>query len=524
MNVAAVYRKVLKQLQKACDTRPHYVQDIRFLLSLPLHTAGSEPSTPVPGATPSTRTMMSAMAADKTPADASKLPNTWLYTTTSGDLVAEHLQRPSCECYPIDTATLFAMSYTDLHNAMRESAPVVAGMNAVAINIVRYRNLLWLQERLGRVLSSKTEQLLATSLSISRGPAENDFIPDEYFESKSNKGGSATVSTTTASQWAAAAVVTGSERREGTAAMGEKATQLSLGKAWKETTESFALTTAGGGMAELVEENDTDTVYSAGAIGQQQEMFVLRHREPFPMAERFLAGFSTITATELATCAYQRAALTELVQQKLSTSLACEDANVSLSVSSEPYDLQYTSKEHAGMGYFASAHRQFRVRFSLEPLSPEGTGPEQNEVLVVNSYFVRLDMELMQLVEEVGYLHSSDVLRMLRERDHGDHTSELVGSGNAELLGEGIFAESNGGKGATGETSSDHRTGLQALAASPAPAIVAKGSRAFSLYFVNHSDAPIVLKGLLYYKLGKRSHLAAAPIHCIPFGFLLMEA
>ncbi|CAJ1036545.1 hypothetical protein Q4I30_007484 [Leishmania utingensis] len=528
MKVAPVYRRVLKQLHVACQIRPHYVQDIRFLLSFPLHTTGNGLSAVAPSPLSSSRMLKSTSTVGPIQAGASKSSRSPPCQTASRDLVDEHLQRPSSECYPIDTTTLFAMCYADLHNAVREAAPAAGDMNPVAMQIVRYRNLLWLQERLVRVLSSKTRQLLATSLSISRGPTEHDFIPDNIFEKNaspsSSGGGGTTSSTTPVAQLTGPGAIAGGDRPSKAATTTAVLAHSSAEKTPGDAAESFAPATADGNLAEAVEENDPDIVYSAGAIGQQQEVFVLRHREAFPMAAQFLAGFPTVTVAELAACAHQRAALMQLVRERFPKTLTCQDSNVKLSVSLEPYDVEYTSKEHAGMGYFAAAHRQFRVRFSLEPLSPDGTGAERAEVLVVNSYFVRLDMELMQLVEEVGYLHSSDVLRMLRERDYSDHFSDFIGSGVAEVLGEGVLAEPSVGKRAATTTSSDKRTKSHSSTTTHAPATVAAGSRVFSLYFVNHSDAPMVLKGLLYYKLGKLRHLAHAPIQCIPFGFLLMEA
>lgn len=473
MKVAPAYRGVLKQLRTACRTHPHYVQDIRFLLSLPLHTSDNEAHTVVPFPAVS----LPAAQSDHTTSDAS---------------VPEYLQRSGADCYSIDRDALFAMSYADLHSAVHDTAASASGstINPVARQVLQYRNLLWLRERLARILSVKTQQLLSTSISISRGPREDDFIPDDAFAAGSEtEGGDAT-------------------EAAGTGAATATATAPSPG---------VGVLAAGGMTAETVDESDPEVVYSAGAIGLQQEMFVLRHREAFPMAAQFLAGFPTVTADELAGCAHQQAALTQLVRQKFPSTVTCQDAHVSLSVTAAPYDAEYTSKEHAGVGYFSAAHRQFRVQFSLEPLAPDGTGAERSEVLVVNSYFVRLDMELMQLVEEVGYLHSSDVLRMLRERDYGDHFSTFIGSGVAEVLGEGVLDSGE-------DSTSKSATTRAADATAPPTSADSDDARVFSLYFTNPTDAPMVLKGMLYYKLAKRRDLVQAPIRCIPFGFLLLEA
>ncbi|KAK7195701.1 hypothetical protein NESM_000500400 [Novymonas esmeraldas] len=502
MKVAPVYRRVLKQLGTACRTHPHFVQDIRFLLSLPLHNSADTSQT----AEGHTRAATSASANGP---------------QVSADR-AEYLRRPSSACYAIDSDALLAACCADMHTAVREVVPLGAGMNPVASQILRYRNLLWLQERLSRVLSGKTQDLLTAALSISKGPTDDDFIPDSFFH-KSSAG-----DTGAAASPATEAVPP--RNRDGAGDTSEDGAEGSVGSCKTDgtadaTTRAGAAGAAGAIPAVGVEENDPAVVYSAGAVGQQHEMFVLRHREPFPMATQFLSGFSVVAASKLAACACQQAALTKLVRQEFPTAVTCEDARVRLSVSLGPYDAEYTSKEHAGVGYFADAHRQFRVRFSLVPLAPNGAGAERTEVLVVNSYFVRLDMELMQLVEEVGYLHSSDVLRMLRERDYGDHLSDFVGGGVADILSDGVLAAH--GDGAGGVDALPPPSSSADAAESPPRCdtpVPADGRRVFSLYFVNHTDSPMVLKGMLYYKIAPRCQLAQASIHCIPFGSLRMEA
>lgn len=77
----------------------------------------------------------------------------------------------------------------------------------------------------------------------------------------------------------------------------------------------------------------------------------------------------------------------------------------------KPFDAKYTHKDQAGVGFFATAHRQFMVHFTVKPIKPT------NYIQIVNSYFARLDFNTGQLIEEIGYLHSSDVRRLLQERD-----------------------------------------------------------------------------------------------------------
>ncbi|KPI90243.1 hypothetical protein ABL78_0625 [Leptomonas seymouri] len=529
MNVAPVYRAVLKDLSRACKTRPHFVQDVRFLLSLPLisrnddHAVVAHAVAKPPSA--------SLTVANDMHVEFSVLPeepeNLHINPRTT---IQNYLQRPAASCYSIDTDALFALCYADLGSAVRQHPQPDSSVNPVAQQILRYRNLLWLKERLSRVLSDKTASHLATSLSITDGPGTDDFIPDEFFDTGSRSQLSG-------------APVTAAVRDDGTGlksiASPHEASTVEQAKAEKasstlSSSRSSSNGTVGQGTVTSVTaaEGGHDAISSAGAIGQQGEMFVLRHSEAFPMAAHFLSGFATVPAAELASCAHLQAALLRLVREKFPKTVTCQDERVRLNVVVEPFDAQYITREHAGAGYFAAAHRQFRVQFSMQPLvlGVEGAG-EKTEVLVVNSYFVRLDMEVMQLVEEVGYLHSRDVLRMLRERDYGDHFSDYMSNAVTDTLGEGeegtageassSCSDCRGDNGSSAKTQrSEHISGNAATTAVSS----CKNARVFSLYFVNPTDAPMVLKGLLYYKIGKRSELASASIRCIAFGSLLLEA
>lgn len=503
MKVAPVYRSVLKNLKRACTTRPHFVQDVRFLLSLPLFTANEE-HTVVPGTTNTTTTTSatrqpapSVPATETTMTENVAAPPTPAPRTTPKN----YLNRPASGCYPIATTTLFNLCYADLQSALRQPTQTESGVNPVAQQVVRYRNLLWLKGRLERILSEKTTQQLATSLNVSEGPTDDGFIPDAFFEEEVEK------------QIRDADVRGGSSARSST----EKDTATAAASSPSSTTGDSSGGTARGARFDSVasaaiDETNADVVYSAGAIGLHCEMFVLNHRESFPMAAHFLAGFPTVPASELASCAHQQAALVRLVRERYSTTVTCEDAYVSLSVAVELHDLHYRTREHAGVGFFATAHRVFRVHMSVEPLSLGEAGvAERTEVLIVNSYFVRLDMEVMEVVEQVGYLASRDVLRMLRERDGDDVYDDFIGSTVAETLGEGELKE--------GKTTAP----ADSAAPNTAPSMTSKG-HSFSLCFLNPTDAPIVLKGMLYYKVGKRRELATAPIRCIPFGSVLLEA
>ncbi|KPA86257.1 putative mitochondrial hypothetical protein [Leptomonas pyrrhocoris] len=524
MNVAPLYREVLKSLSRACKTRPHFVQDARFLLSLPLLSHNNKDGGGDTVGTTASLTAASCALASQAPvnlAAPSEEPEgalTFHHTT-----LENYLRRPASMCYPIDTQTLFALCYADLHSAVFQPPQADGSVNPVAQQILRYRNLLWLRDRLARVLSDKTTTQLATSLSIADGPDTDDFIPDEAFDGHSRDlTGSASVTTAPHDRPVAVASGAVSDEAHTDGHVKPEKGAFSASPPPSASSRTGAAQPATVAPATITE-NDPDVVYSAGSIGLQGEMFVLRHREAFPMAAHFLSGFPTVPAAELAGCAHQQAALVRLVRDKYPTTVTCEDGQVSLSVAVEPFDPQYRTREHAGMGYFATAHRQFRVRFHLQPLVRDNAGAaEKTEVLVVNSYFVRLDMEVMQVVEEVGYLHSRDVLRMLRERDYGDHFSDNIGTAVADALGEGGEKDtSKGSRGAAGKTKHSKRISEDTSAST---ASSPDNARVFSLYFVNRTDAPMVLKGILYYKIGKRNKLATAPIRCIPFGFVLLEA
>ena len=511
MRVAPVYHTVLKQLSQACKTRPHFVEDVRFILSLPL-SAHHDKHTVVHGTTSAAGTTLTSTAA---PLEIPGIGNACEHTT-----VENYLLRPPSMCYPIDGEALFALCYADLQGALRQPPRADANVNPVTQQILDYRNLLWLRDRLTRVLSDKTTMQLSLSLSIGDGPDADDFIPDEFFAPQS---GSATERVVTGLHGGFIDVASGTLVDDAGA---DKPTQQSTSASASPPSPSSSQKEVPARPAVLasgaVAEDDPEVVYSAGAVGLQKEMFVLRHREPFPMAAHFLAGFPTIPAAELAQCAHERSALMQLTK-KIPTTVTCEDGHIRLSVVVEPFDPRYRTREHAGFGYFAKTHRNFSLQFSMQLLAPDAEGvAERTELLVVNSYFLRLDMELLQVTEEVGYLDASDVFRMLRERDYGDCDSDDGGE-EEHSKHNGNNNSSRSSSSASDDTTKEKHVSAEAKDSAATSSSPSDNARVFSLFFATPTDAPMVLKGLLYYKTGKRSELAKAPIRCIPFGFVRLE-
>lgn len=504
MNTVSLYRRVLKQLSKATLERPHYVQDIRFLLSLPLMplSSGDDLTNDEAGTIAPSSGVSSGTPIDQPP---------------SASLVSmEYLRRPPSQCTQLNSKALFSLCCEDLRAAMKRplcplpastSLSSRASMSEIALQVLRYRDLLWLQRRLERVLSAETRSALAVSLGVVEGPtSDGDFIPDRVLETMLCAAEVVPLDSTTAASATASPA------------------GLSAANALQGGKNNNAAKSSSSDAAEMpsgaANEWNPNLAFSAGAIGQQREMFVLRHREEFHMLSSFLFGFPNICREELEACRNNQAAIVTLAQKRIPSSLSCHNEDIRLSVSVSPFDAAYTTKEHAGAGYFATAHRQFYVSFSLEPLSAHVSskedvvqgGNDRIRIQVVNSYFARVDLSSLQLIEEVGYVDSSDVLWMLNDHLRSGRRVPLSESEVAAALDEPIPGSSwpSSMPPVEGHVNGRER-GL-------------RSHRQFQLLFTNPSDAATVLKGILHYKIALQGELHDAPIRVIPFGFLLLNS
>lgn len=145
MSFSGAYRSLLKPLKKLCDTRPHFAQDLRFLVTNDI-LLSSVPS----------------------------------HFTKS--------QRSAHECCWIDGRELFLACKNDLRLAIERN--IVGLSEAQLPSIVaqiQYRNELnWLLGRLNKALSDGTGESIRQLLKISQGPTKDDFIPDSFFNQASS--------------------------------------------------------------------------------------------------------------------------------------------------------------------------------------------------------------------------------------------------------------------------------------------------------------------------------------------------
>lgn len=520
MKVAPLYRTLLKQLAEACVRCPHYVQDVRFLLSRPLMLHGTSASP-----TSSPRTRLTKSSASLSPSDpfsvdtgdgvhneTSAAPSELSSPSTPPSphstsvepgctLATDYLSRSPAQCYRIDRDVLFEVCKEDLRGCIDQSVQQAASSQAaaarpgavrspsatpalspVALQVLHYRDLLWLQKRLARILSDATTRRLGQVLDIATGPTAKDFIPDEFF----TPSGSGTRGSTDSAGSQADPASPGPQGKESSGAIGTDASVVVDKKTGATTVSNPHLPVPSGAS----DERAANEVISAGAIGFQHEVFVVRQKGEFPMAARFLSDFHVLDADQLQAKSRSHADLVELVRHKVPTTTVCRNEDVKLTVQVAPFDLRYTNRDYAGVGYFATAHRQFNVKFTF---TPQDT---QARVQIVNSYFARLDVAGQELVEEVGYLHSYDVMRMLQERDNGAAFHKTP-------------------------PASPPKTSAPDAASTPDP--TGEG-REFELYFFNYSDSPSVLKGVFYYKTGTGDDVRHEPIKMIPFGLVLLNS
>lgn len=421
MTATLLYHALLKDLRRASRTRPHYLNDLRFLLSRPL---------------------VMPIAASRSRVAPSADHSTEAVRIT----VENYLSRPPSLCWAIDSEDIFSVCKNDLRRAMESTTAVGEGsgteaggrpFHPVAQQLRRLQDLKWIQQRVHRILSTKTASLLQEALDVSGAPVRSDdVIPPDFFGDEKNAEG-------------------------------------------------------GGGAIQA-----EGGVISAGAIGCQREMFIYRTKEDFPLVSVFLEGFNAVDSKKLRQKVNHHSELVDLVKGTMSTESVTRNEHLKITARVSPFDPDYTDRSQAGQGYFANAHRQFMLSFTIEPLE------KSMHVLVVNSHFAQLNLAARELAEDVGYLHPEDVVAMLRESDrYHDGVRRCVDTDEA-------MPTSPPGEHGTPVKQPD----------SPEAVNV----RQFDLVMVTATDGPTCLKGLLYYKIGTGESQAHEPIRVIPFGQLLL--
>eukprot|EP00796_Vickermania_ingenoplastis_P005313 gene5313-3815_t len=384
-----VYSQVLlKQLKKACESNPHFVQDIRVLLSFPLVDRSS------------------------------KFPPVY---------APNH--RPGKECLLVDTDALFHSSREDLRRSIERNLEQLAGnrLPLIAAHILYNKELNWVIKRLQKVLDTPTNLALQELIKIGDQPSGNDFIPDSFFDSDTRK-------------------------REG------------------QVGSSSDL------RSPAVQLEGDSVLYSAGAIGHQRDLVVLSRREKeFPLLHSFVgrSALGDVCFDERYTEKKHLSGLIGTIPQVLSNASETNLSHVSVRVEVLPFDSEYKDKSEAGVGIFGTAHRYFYVHLSLKPQEPTTVAN------IVNVHFFRLELQNKELVENVGYLDSTNILRMVRDK----------------MKDAGIDEASE-----TQEKES-------------------QTSREFKVVFKSECDGPVIVKGILYFKHGESEDvIRERAIQAIPFG------
>lgn len=146
MNFATSYRLILKQLKKGCNSQPHFINDVRVLLSLGM--IGRKELTSFP---PTYSSLHSSSAK---------------------------------ECMQVDTEALWTRCKTDLRQAIERKIDHFSGkrLPLIASQIMYKKELNWLSERLQTIIHSSTSSTLSTLRKISEGASQTDFIPDSFFD------------------------------------------------------------------------------------------------------------------------------------------------------------------------------------------------------------------------------------------------------------------------------------------------------------------------------------------------------
>lgn len=375
MNYPRAYRKTLKLLHKASFSRPHFLIDLRVLLSC--------------GAIPNVAPSVSSR-------------------TNDGE-----------ERLPVHHEQVFKFCKSDLRAAIERDISSFSGtrVNPLVSQILYTKELEWLARRLEKICCSDTSEKLKEVIRVSYGPDENSFIPESYFQ---------------------------------------------------QVTPGFS------GSSSCSE----NVVYSAGAIGYQRELLVHRSREKeFPLVHSFIgpALLGVSTFEERHTRSNCMSSLLQSLEYKLAKSIETTCNNVKVKIQLLPFDQSYEEKSEAGIGHFRTAHRQFYAHICAEQL--------QGKVIqVVNTHFFRLEMSSRDLLEDIGYLESSQIANMIQEDIEAK--SPTYCDTKAEVKKKGY-------------------TNLSS----------------FKVAFKSLSDGAVVVKGILYIKQADSDKLLPhSTVEAVPFG------
>nr|CCD16792.1 unnamed protein product [Trypanosoma congolense IL3000] len=350
----------------------------------------------------------------------------------------------------IDAQKIVQLCCNDLRRAFES---VSFEMVSVTQRFIHMRELAWLKSRLENIVSEATEQILNEARAVASDLPNDDFLSEEVFL-RHTHGSSKEVSK------AEAAAGSAVKRPKGVA--------------------------------------------SAGALGLRQEMFILQHRTQFPLVREFFNSFAA-DPQAIANVAMSNAKLQDFVRRNTSRTVTCKNGDVAVTIAVRPFDSSITRKPVGEGSPFSHAYRYFMVRFHVVPHDPSVLSVD-----VINSYFLRLDVASLELVEDVGYLHASGVWKLAQQ----------VNARRGNMSGSPRNVSGNADDGG-GEKSCE----VPDEAARPAqPSLQSDPSLQFELSFINASDGPTVMKGQLYYTLTEKDSKLNSEmrVRVISFGNLLL--
>ncbi|CCW62115.1 unnamed protein product [Phytomonas sp. EM1] len=574
MKIAPVYHSLLKNLKLACRHKPHYVQDIRFILSLPLVTVysfSSDDSFSSSGFQGCSDEVCDQKARDpnQSPAGISHdIGTSAVFSWGAPRRSSSYLERTTSECWALDPEMLYDICRADLRAALdgsREAShPVYEKVESLVATKTNDTDQSAVDALPPKILSAEAarEYLRQQQCPVvpHSDPCESPpSVPTNlnpvalrvlryrellWLKSRLEEVLGADADRRLAEVLRVSAPLSDEDFipdaalcSTGSRPQKDASRQAQVSRDCDNPSSQQTLNRDTKGSTSVCsdspqDETSSNAIISAGAVGIIRECAAFRHKENFPMATAFLEDCDRIDVSALRAAQYNTAELTRLVCDRITCSCSSQNEDLQLSAWGSPFDPEYVNRAHAGKGYFGQAHLIFSVRFQLEPLDHSA------HIQLVNSYFTCLNIRTNSMMELTGYLHPRDVMALLQERDLGKFTfqssvaevehSHIEASGkvashrdkknskdvkDGRLIRERIKASSSAGTGGTLNTPAEEE------------GIKKKGNaQEFELVFVNDDEGPVCIKGIFYYKVGTRDTLAFEPIKAITFGHILLNS
>lgn len=437
VNFPAKYRTLLKLIRRAACERPHYLQEMRHLLSRPL-------------------VLSPLVECDDVLESGAVIQRLEPLT------VDNYLSAPPSRIHRINKNLLHHVCVIDLRQNLDQPADHNQP-NVLQQQVKHFRELSWLQSRLEEILSEKTTAHLRDSFFVNAPGAasEDSFVRNTDIDADDSGSDIATTESATVSP----------------------------------------LKNAVGA--------DSSALASAGAQGIQSELWVDEHLcQPFPLSVQYLEDIKALDLQKIRGGNVSSQGLASMLQDVAQTSVFTRNEDVKLTVTIEPFDEDYSAHVHAGYGYFKHAHQLFMAVFNIEALRRDYV------VHVCNTYLTQLDVVSNTLFETVGHVDATDVV-------YAAQRNVLCG----------LVADFREGPVAADEDDDDGKPPAHDEEAGEdtecplSHEVALSNPRTFRLLIPNpsKSDNAMLMKGLVYYKVGKANNVDAKPIKVIAFGGLSLD-